>query len=116
MAIAGTITGVFSTTTRHWLVAITGITNPNVSPSFDGKGYQNSSYVISGTFASASVQAQGSNDGGVTWVNIGSAVTAAGGGTLSAGEVFELYRFSVSGGGATTLLNANCTFVSNNAS
>ena len=117
MAVSGTITGDITTENRQWRVLIAGLTSGSSSSTFTGKGYQNSSFVVSGVFNSTSIQAQGSNDGGVTWVNIGVAITAAGGGTLTPGQVgFGLYQYVLTGGNSGTLINIATRFVSSNAS
>lgn len=119
MATSGTNTGQFSTATRHWQVVITGMTQSSTSPTFDGKGYQGSSYVVSGTAGSGfSGQFQGSNDG-VNWVNIGSAITSltSAGGTLTPnGVAYALYQFVITNGDSTTNVLVQVDFVSQNAS
>lgn len=61
---------------------------------------------ITGTFgASGSIQLEASNDGGTTWVKVGSAITAAG---IVSGNtpIGELARVNVTAGDGTTSLNA----------
>jgi hypothetical protein len=77
------------------------------SPPCNLRAYPFTSYVAwlnSGT-APTSVQAQGSNDGGNHWVNVGSTFTLAtpAGGTLTPSQVpYELYQFLLVGGDGTT--------------
>jgi hypothetical protein len=119
MATSGTITGKFTTTNRHWKVTITGMTSGTNTLAFDGRGYQNSSYVVSGVAGAAfSGQFQGSNDGGLIWVNIGSAVISlpAGGTVTPNGVNYGHYQFVITGGDATTNVAVRVDFSSNNAS
>lgn len=88
-------------------VQITGLQGASNSPDFNLDGFVYSSYhakLVGGT-APTGVQAQGSNDGGLTWVNIGTSFTVATpvGGTLTPSQQpYELYQFAVSGGDGTT--------------
>lgn len=59
---------------------------------------------VSGTFGGTSVQVQGSNDGGATWINAGAAHVVAGQGTVDVN--FDLYRVVLTGGDGTTLIAA----------
>lgn len=104
MAATGTITGDWNTNGK-WVITIAGVTSGSTSNSFSLKNSMYSSFTLSGTFGGASVQPQGSDDGGTTWTNIGVALTAAGGGTVTPGQViWALYQYAITGGDGTTLL------------
>lgn len=110
MAATGTVTGVF-TNDGIWSVKLAGITSASSSQVFSLKGYTATSFGITGTYgANASLQWQGSNDGGTTWDNIGVAITSGSpqGGTLTPNMVFyDLYQLVVTSGDGTTSLGAN---------
>ena len=113
MATVGTAVGAFDNTTRHWQVTLSGVTAGNNSPSFTGKGYQSATYNITGATAA---QFQGSNDG-VSWVNVGSAISATpAAGVLAAPAeslgVFKFYQLVVTTGTGAGIID----FVSSNAS
>lgn len=91
-------------------VTITAVLHDTNCVPFDLKNYTQSSYVLSGTYGGTSLQWQGSNDGGTTYVNIGVAITSASvqGGTLTPNSMFfGLYRLVSTGGDGTTTINAN---------
>ena len=113
MAVAGTATGQFDNTTRHWQVTLSGVTAGNSSPTFTGKGYQSATYNITGVTAG---QFQGSNDG-ASWVNVGAAIAATpAAGVLAAPAeslgVFKFYQLNVTTGTGAGIID----FVSSNAS
>lgn len=118
MAATGTITGTITTNSRHWRVTITGVTSGSNSTPFIGRGYQNSSFVLKGTLGGATVNLQGSNDSGTTWVNIGSTISAlpASGTCTPNGMNFQMYQVLVTGGDGTTSISGDIDFASNNAS
>lgn len=108
MAVVGTTVAAFNSE-GYWTVTVTGLTNGNESAPFTMKGSMYTSYVVSGTFGTTSLQAQGSNDG-TNWANIGAAVTSAGGGTLTPAQVvYNYYRFDLTGGDGTTLIDVKVT-------
>lgn len=99
MATIGTITE--NNVNKGRLVLCNGVTTGNESPVFTLYSCIYSSFTVSGTFGAASGQFMGSNDG-VNYVNIGSAITVAGGGTLTpATAPFLFYKFVVTGGAGT---------------
>lgn len=107
MATSGTITQQIPNQGGRSTI-ITGITNSTDTPTFKMATDFNSSFSVSGTFAGASLQWYGSNDGGTVWQAIGVAVSAASGGTFTPGDVFfGLYKGTVSGGDGTTSLNVS---------
>jgi len=118
MAASGTITGTITTNNRHWKITITGVTSSSNSQLFVGKGYSNSSFVVVGGLGGATVQFQGSNDDGTTWVNIGTAIgsTPAGGTLTPNGVNYGHYQMLVIGGGGATSVTAYADFASQNAS
>lgn len=106
MAAAGTCVGSFDNN-RLWSVVIAGVTVDSTSQVFTLKESVYTSFGVFGTFGGTSLQWQGSNDGGTNWDNIGIAITSAGGGTLTPGQVFYgLYQLVATGGGATTSISA----------
>lgn len=108
MAVSGTITAT-RTNRRDWKVTILGLTTASTSPAFDGLGYPIGSFTAQGTFGSStpSLTLTGSNDGGLTWFTVGSALTSVGAGGMigSNNEIFEKYQFAMSGGDGTTNVN-----------
>lgn len=110
MAATGTATAAFNNQ-GAWAVTLAGITTASTSQVFTLKDYLYSSFVIKGTYgAAASLQWQGSNDGGTTWANIGVAITSSSpqAGTLTPdGVFFGLYQLVVTAGDGTTSLGVN---------
>jgi hypothetical protein len=98
---------------RESFINITGLLTASVSPSFRSRSLVAGSFVVSGTWATSvavTVQLQGSNDG-VSFVNIGTALTASSGTVPQAGSIspdgffFSFYQFVATGGDAGTNLN-----------
>jgi hypothetical protein len=96
---------------RNVIVSITGVLQASNSPVFHSFGYSISSFTAQGSFATSTqptVSLQGSNDGGATWFSIGGAIaiaTPTGSLIGTNNEVFQLYRFNVTGGDAGTNLS-----------
>lgn len=105
MAASGTITQVVNNLGQR-VTTISGVTQGSNSTPFTLKSDDNSSYQVTGTFGGTSAQWQGSNDG-TNWSNIGSALVAAGTGTLTANDQFyAFYQLLLTGGDGTTSLNS----------
>jgi hypothetical protein len=112
LAVTGTATAKW-TDQHHWKVVLLGVTQGSVSQSFVGKALPYSSFVAQGTYgAGASLQWQGSNDAGTTWVSTGSAIsTDPWAGTITPGGMsFEMYRLNVTSGDGTTSINVYVDF------
>lgn len=94
-----------------WSGAPPTSTTSNTDP-INGYGYPWSSWtvkVVAGTVPT-SVQAQGSNDGGLTWVNIGTALITFPNGAALGPPPFELYQWVIVTGGATGLYQIDAVF------
>ena len=96
---------------RSMEIVILGVTQSTTSPVFHSFGYPIGSFAAEGVFDTSSaptVNLQGSNDSGTTWFSVGNAITSSaptGSFVGTNNEVFQLYRFNVSGGDSGTLLN-----------
>lgn len=91
-------------------VTLTAVLQSSNSIPFTLKDYTMSSYILGGVYGGASLQWQGSNDNGTTWVNIGLPITTSSvqAGTLTPNSMFfGLYQLLITGGDGTTSINCN---------
>jgi hypothetical protein len=98
---------------RDVVITILGVLENSNSPAFASFGYPISSFTIQGTLDTSSppsaITVQGSNDGGTTWVTSGTVTVGSlplsGSLIGTTNQVFQLYRFAVTGGDSGTSLN-----------
>lgn len=96
---------------RSWLQRIKwlGLDGDDYGEAVRISNWQDRSVQVLGTWDSATLVIQGSNDGGTTWETLrdtaGSNLTFSSNGLKQILELVDLIRPSVSGGGATTSLD-----------
>lgn len=117
MVNTGTVT-IVDNSDQTRIVTFAGmVTASGTSPSFSIGPFQNATLTIQGTFASATIVMNGSNDGGTTWFAMkdwqNTAVSATSNALINLGPVPLLVQFSWSGGGSSTSLTAYLGFAKN---
>ena len=115
MANTGVVTLTDTRFDQTRLATFSGLTGASgTSPPFAIGSYVNATLAIQGTFDSATVLLNGSNDGGTTWYALkdylGTAVSATSNGLFILGTLPQLLQVSWSGGDSSTSLTAYLGF------
>lgn len=104
-----TITPIPSAYNKAWTVVWTGLDGDDNGEALEMPDFSNRSVQFTGTFDSATIVLQGSNDGS-NWVTLqdleGAAISMTSAGLVSIMEDTRYIRPSVSGGGGSTSLTA----------